>query len=421
MAKKVLTGNAVAVTDMWSYTFGTIANTTVHGITCNGKTITVTLGSGETNDTAAGKLVTALSNSTAGEFQEYTWGFVLGSGVVTGTAKVTGVAGVFTKASGAHASASMVNTTPASGPTFLNLAANWSGGTLPANGDDIYLTGSSPSVRAGLDWFRANSIVPASINLDDYGGSIGLPATRGGTAFGSQTGQPYTEYRKTHLELPAGSIVVNIGRGSTLPSRVNLDLAGTGTTVNVFGANPPQAGERASVYIRGTTGHPRLAVTQGAVAVAFGTGETGGFASVLIGDEGNPAQDAFVLFGEGATAPDVDNLGGRSESAVGITSLTMGLSASEHVQTAGNLTATIRGAGRLVYSSTGTLTVDAAGGGTIDFSKDPRPKTLHSSSKILERARLIDPGDTRATGSACLFDHTSLPVSQLGPAVTITK
>jgi hypothetical protein len=413
MAKKVLLGNIAAIADVWTYTVVTTTSGTVHGITCNGKTISITLGSGETATSAADKLLAALVTTTAGEFQEYAW--VAVAGVITGTANAVGIPGTFTNASTSGTAGTLTNTMPANGPNFISRAANWSGATLPANGDDVYFTADSPSALHGLDWFRANSIVPASINLENFNGEVGLPAVRGGASSLGFSGASsrYPEYRKQFLELPAGSIVVNIGRGTSVPSRVHLDLAGTGTTVNVFGAG--------SVLVRGSTGHPKLAVTQGSVGVAVGVGETGGFLDVLIGDEGSPSENSEVVFGSGATVPKITNLSGKSQSDVACADLTMGLRAVQHLQTSGNLTAVVRG-GSLIYSATGTLNVDASGDGvTVDLSQDPRPKTLNTASKILSRAKLLDPGDTRASGSTILFDDTSLPLSKLGPSVSITK
>ena len=54
MAIKIFTGNAALVTDVWTFTVVTYADTTVLGITCNGKTVSITLaGSGYTAATAA--------------------------------------------------------------------------------------------------------------------------------------------------------------------------------------------------------------------------------------------------------------------------------------------------------------------------------------------------------------------------------
>lgn len=421
MPNKRFIAGVAARADVWTYTVVTITAATVHGLTCNGKTITITLGSGETTTTAALLLLAAIQASTAGEFQEYTWSAA--AAVITGTAKTAGIPGTFTNASTGGTAGTLANSVAAVGPNFINLPGNWSGAALPVANDSWFFDGSSPDALYGLTYFLDNSLAAAAINFDNYGGSIGLPAVRGSSAFaiGPSTGASYPEYRPTFLKLHVGTMTINYGRGTVAPARGQFHLAGTGTTFNVFGAGPPANGEVASVYIQGSTGHPLLAVTQGTVAVAPDFGQAGGFTEVRIGDEGNPSQDAAVIFGSGATVPLVTNLGGRSEAAATMTSLVMGLRAVEHVQTAGNLTVNAFG-GNVVFNSTGTCTFDADGDGTVvDFSKDPRPKTVGAGCTVLNGAKFLDPGDTRASGAAIAFDDTSLPISKLGPDVTVTK
>lgn len=420
MANKRLVGNVAATADVWTYLVVTITAATVHGITCNGKTISITLAGGETAAESASLLLAAIQASTAGEFQEYTW--TVSSATITGTAKTAGIPGEFTNASTGGTAGTLTNATPAMGPNFINLPGNWDSATLPVNGEPWYLDAGSPDMLYGMEYFFDNSILPASIHTDNYGGSFGLPAVRGSSAFaiGPSSGQSYPEYRPRYLKLPSGTITINYGRGATVPTRGQFHIAGTGTTFHCFGAREPANGEPASVYIQGSTGHALLAVTQGTVAVAGEFGQAGGFLNVRIGDEGNPSQDAKVVFGSGATIPIITNLGGRSEAAATVTSLVMGLKAVEHLQTGGNLTVNAFG-GTTIFASDGTITFDADGDGTtIDLSKDPRPKAIGAGSSVLNGAKLLDAGDTRGT-SSIEFDDTSLPLSKLGPSVFVTK
>lgn len=420
MANKRFIGNVAPVADVWTYTVVTVTAMTVHGITCNGKTISITLGSGETTSTAASKLLAAIQATLAGEFQEYVW--TVDAAVVTGTAKTAGIPGTFTNASTGGTAGTLSNATPATGPNFINLAANWSGAALPVDGDDWYLDAGSPDMLYGLEYFFDNTIRPAAIYMDDYGGSIGLPAVRGSNAFaiGPSSGVSYPEYRPRYLKLPTGSITIHYGRGRTVPTRGQFHLAGTGTSIYVHGARSPANGEPASVYIQGSTSHPLLSVTQGHVAVAAEFGQTGGFDEVRIGDEGNASEDAKVIFGEGATVPLITNLSGRSEAANTVTSLYMGLNAIEHVQTYGDLTAVVYG-GTVIHNSDGTIVFDLDGDRSVlDFSKDPRTRDVGSGCSVLNGARMLDPGNTRGT-SEIEFDDTSLPISKLGPSVIVKK
>ncbi|QEL18317.1 hypothetical protein [Limnoglobus roseus] len=410
---KVLRGNATPVADVWTYTVTDAGSGKAHGVAAgSGKVIALTLGSGETTASAAAKLQGLLAASPAGEFYEYSW--AANGAVVTGTAKVAGVPGVFTGAFTALA-ATLTNSTPAKGPNFFNDPKNYTGGTLPVDGDRIVLDENSPDALYGLTWLRDGPVVPAKIETENFTGSIGLPPVRGASnTFSTAQGATYPEYRERFLQLAAGVAEVNVGRGEsdTVPALVNLDLDGDDVTLSVYGG---------TVNVQGTTGHPRLAVSQGLVTVAGDVGSTGGFLDVLIGDEGDSGTDAKVVFGDGATVPLVHNQSGESESSATVTSLEMGLSATSHRQTDGNCTATQFG-GLIDFRSDGTLTVTATGiGTTVDFSRDPRPKGLASSSSFRAGAKFLDPANTRTSGSGATYDQTSLPLSKLGASVPVVK
>jgi hypothetical protein len=416
MATRKFRPAVAATSDVWTFTVGTFSNNTVIGVTCNDKTLSRTCGSGETATTAAAALHAILLSSTIGEFAEYLW--TVAGAVVTATAKTAGIPGTFA-AAGTSGAVTASNAVAATGPQFGNVAANW-GGSLPADDDVLILDNFSPSLTYGLSVL--DGVSGLTIILDNFGGSIGLPpVVSTGGSYQPSGGSTYFQYRPQYLLINAGDATIDIGRGTTVPTRVAIQLGGDANAIiNVYGASAPTEGEQASVFIHGTTSHTALNVTQGAVAVAYEYGQGGGFDVVRIGSESNSGNDALVIFGAGATVPLIVNQAGRSRSAANVTSLTMQERAMEHQQTAGTLAATVSG-GRIAYESDGSLTVVASGAKTVvDFTGDVRPKTFTGTCAFRGGAALNDPAGTWATGSVT-FDSASLRASTLGQDSSISR
>ncbi len=420
MAIKIFTGNAALVTDVWTFTVVTYADTTVLGITCNGKTVSITLaGSGYTAATAAAALQALLAASTYGEFLEYTWS--VSGAVITGTARTGGIPGTFTNASTGGTAGTLSNSTAASGPNFLSAAANWTSGTLPTNSDTVVFDRFSPSAIYGLTALSA--LTGLTIETIDFGNSIGLPAVRGSAnGFDPGSGGGYPEYRTRYLLLSAGTPTLNIGRGDVVPNRVNIQFASSAdaAAVNVFGSAPPAAGEVASIYFQGLTGMDALNVTQGWVGVAAEIGQAGGFTVVRVGSEDNPSSDANVYFGSGATVPSIENQSGSSASEATVTSLTMRGRSTRHRQVAGNISGSTIQGGILYFESPGSLTCVVNGKAVVDFSRDPRPKTIAAGSTFEDDSSLFDPAGT-CTAMDCTFYDRSLKLSDLGPSTAVVK
>lgn len=426
MAIKRFTGNAAATFDTWTYLVVTFTSTTVHGITINGKTVSITLGSGFSAATAAAALQLLLSASTVpAEFLEYTW--TVDTATVTGTAKTAGIPATvdgtagMTNASTGGTAGTLTNTITATGPNDIANAANWSTGTAITNNDTPVFDRYSPSALFNLKAWSA--LTGLTIETYDFPNSIGLPPVRGGTGnFDPQGGSGYPEYRNRFLLLSAGTPTLNIGRGDLVPARVNIEFGGSAdaAAVNVFGLNTPSNGESATMFIKGLTGMDALNVTQGVVGVAVGLGETGGFTVVRIGSEESPQSDAKVIFGAGATVPSVENQSGSVESAATITALTMRAAASVHRQTGGNLTSVTAEGGKVYYETTGTVKGFFSGKAVLDFSRDPRPKEIEATSTFEDDANLQDPAGT-CTLMNCTFYGNSLGKSNLGPETVVVR
>jgi hypothetical protein len=415
MAIKRFRGLSIVAADTWTFTVNTFSNNTVIGVSCNGKTVTRACGAGETGATAAAALQLLLAASPIPEFQEYTW--TANGAVIQATAKQAGIPGTFAAAGASNAVAAS-NTTPGTSPNTLN-ATNF-GGSLPAEGDTVIFDAHSPSALYGLD--SLDEVGPITIVMENFGGSIGLPVvTSSGSSFSPSTVPGYVQYRRTHLLLGAGAVVVEIGRGSTAPSRVMLELGvDCDATVNVYGTGQTPPGELAVVQIHGTTGHAALNVNRGTVGLALMAGQTGGFDTIRVGGDGENNDNTLVTIGAGATVPELINQSGRSVSAASVSNLVMKPTAVSHQQTSGTLSAVVEG-GRLSHESAGNLTVTARGSrSVVDLAKDVRPKSLSGSCAFTNGAILVDPAGTWAAGTAT-FDAASLKASLLGQGATVAR
>ena len=161
MATKTFRGDAVAVSDLWTIVLG--------GTVAIGNTVTVTIGAKSYTYTAATAVVAteaaalvtalqALSTTTYPEFSGLTWAYIS-----AGTLTATGTAGIPFGISVSKAQAggatnlhtfTATNTTPASGPNFLDTPANW-GGSIPSSSDTIIFENWSGDILYGLTGLAA--------------------------------------------------------------------------------------------------------------------------------------------------------------------------------------------------------------------------------------------------------------------------
>jgi hypothetical protein len=230
MATKTWTGRAASVAQVTKITWSATGSHT-YSVTINGKTVSYTSTTSSLATIIDG-LIAAWEASPEPEHAELIAAQRIESSTLVGlqlTAVASGVPHTIT-ASATSGTATVTEITAASGPNFWNVAANWSGASLPSASDDLVFEDSAVSVLYGLtDTTNYGSLtIKAS-----YTGAIGLPATNA---------NGYPEYRTRFLTLGNGSgtLVVTIGEGSGIgASRVLLDLNdGTGTvTVHQTSAN----------------------------------------------------------------------------------------------------------------------------------------------------------------------------------------
>ncbi len=327
---------------------------TTYGLTINGKSVSV-IAAGSVNDTATA-LAEAWNEATEAEFAEVT------AEAATDTVTFTGdTAGVpFTVSSGASGGTGTIGaattTTVATGPNHADNAENWSGSTLPVDGDSIYLNNSSISILYGMDAFA--SVTPALVDIDaSYTGFIGLPKTN---AAG------YPEYRPDYLQFD-GATAVRIGAGAGNGSRrIKIDFGSTAFTASVLkSANGAEPGLPA-VLLKGTHADNALEVSGGSVGVAFFGDEAATIKTLGVVGGSLVCGDGVTLNGTGSTA--VVN-GGQIEIRTVALSLTVFGGAATIANAGGATTLDIRSGAVCNHRGSGSSTTVSLAG-TLDLTGD---------------------------------------------------
>jgi len=443
-------GSAPAIAQVSTVTIGTYDATTTYNVTINGKTVGV-LGQGGSAAATAAALQAALQASTYPEFQEATW--TVNSNVITATAATAGVpfgtppavSGAYTLATsvaGGTGTISNSTTTVSSGPNDVSLAANWSTGALPANGDDVYFDVPVPALY-NLTALQAVTLNTLNISAT-FAGSVG---TGGGGGGGSASGQAalglpvfnpkgYLEYRPLNFQfLTQGAKNVIVGYGSgpgpqmvrldSLNAQVNLIVQNTGTSLE---ANAE------AVRWKGTHAGNLVEVTKGTLGVARNPGEVATILTLEIGYVANVQGDANVTLGPGVTLA-VGGSGVVSKSGGSLLILGIASAASpvnKINQTDG--TTEIRGTGSCVTTATidgGTLYFSGANDGThvdvtnlnvgnkgtVSFVRDMRSRqvtntTLYAGAKLFDSFATVTWGAGGIVLSRCRLTDVTLDLGE---------
>lgn len=351
---------------------------TSYRITINGKIVAVNGNAGGVNSTAT-DLKTALDASTIPEFDEAVW--TVNADTVTGTAATAGKPFTATSSvsGGTGTIGAVTTTTSSSGPNHFDTAANWSGGAVPVNADDIVFENSSIDCLYGLD---QNAVAPTSVTIrSTYTGKLGLARI---------TSTGYVEYRQRYYKSDIITLNVGDAAGGAGSGRLLIDLDGATATVNVYSTGLSAETGLGALVLKNTNAST-LNVFRGTVSVAPQAGETANFATgVRIGIvQGAANSVATVYCGSGVTLGTITQDGGTLTTHSNITTINM--TGGEHVREAGTTTtANIRG-GTYYGKSTGSIsTLTISSTGTVDFSRDNRTKTV-STCNAYKGATIRDP------------------------------
>src|SRR5579883_1258005 len=354
MATLSWTGSAPSIAQVNTWTFtGTWSSADVITVTIGSKAYTFTTGSA-TIATFFASLLAALqglSSSLWPEFAEQTWGGT--TPALTATANTAGKP--FTCTISTNSALGTINgassstgtaTTASSGPYDVSVAANYSTGVLPANGDTLIIDREGARLRYGLD---QHTVTLAVRRITAQAVQIGLPAINADAV-------AYSEYRPTFWKSGVTSDYVNSRSGRlkldyyTIQTTCTVDYTGKGVDQNI-----------PALLINGTNASNAFNIFGGQVAFAF----------------------------FGGTLNTANNYGGA------LTVNTSGgvATALNHPQ-AGNAVTTILGTGGVAqltayggtidYQTSGTLAGNTVLGGNavLTFDNDQRARTVSNAITV---------------------------------------
>lgn len=400
MATVVWQGSVRSVAQVTTWTFaGTWENDDIVIVAIGSKSISMVTGTTVVN-TIVANLATLLNAVTDAEYSAITWS--ANSGVLTGTADQPGVPFVVTisttESGGGAADAQTINggassagttTTAASGPNFANIAGNWVGGSLPADGDTVVFSGSNVDVLYGLD---LNAVTPAAIFIDStYTGRIGLPQ------YNTQGGVSFAEYRDRYLKFCNSgdatntSVVIGAGNGPG-SGRINLDCGTGQATVLVKRTAPSSDPNLPAFKFLGSHASNSVTVQRGTVGVAFEGGSTATVAVLNVGFISNELGDSIVSCGTGVTLTTINVSGGLLTTRSAITTLNITGGVVEHLS--GAVTNLTVEQGTVSYQSSGTVTnLKVGDGGVFDCRASMAGRTV-TNLELYSGARWHDPSGT---------------------------
>lgn len=236
------------------------------------------------------------------------------------------------------------------------IAENFNSGSLPANGDNVTITGltSDQSFKWGLD---QSAVLLASLDIRaDSQAEIGLdPINSDSTAYG--------EYRDLFLKIGASVLKIGDGEGQG-SSRIQIDLGATTCAATVFKTGT--ANNRAAVHLLGGDGSSTLQVLGGTVDLAMRATTTGSWSVIVV-------SGGTVRCGTGVTLVTVEAAGtGTVETRSGATTLRTRQNGTIIHIGSGNVTTVDIQGGPVKIKATGALTlgtVNGYAGKTLDLSE----------------------------------------------------
>lgn len=411
MATKTWIGKAAKVAQVTKVVFSTVAAGATYSLTINGKSVSVTTTTTLLADLVA-LFVGAWSSSAEPEHQEVSLAGRMDptlSGVQL-TANTAGVPFVVTAAA-TSGTATVTEPVSAAGPNFWNAAANWSGGTLPAAGDDLVLSNSNVSVLYGL----VDATNYASLTIEaSFTGAVGLPSTNA---------RGYPEYRTQYLTLGSGSaIAVSVGYGSgAFPSLVRLNFGTSAVTYTQFGSAAASFGASASgVEVISNASSGTFRVYGGTLSVGSTASATITVLDVIVQDG---TSVPGVTVSNAVTVTTATIIGGLLTCEGAVTTLVAREGAKVATQKA-SASQTVRVGSRssVDWESSGGITTKliVESGGVINFGGVGTTKTV-AACDLFAGGTLLDPLDkvTFSTGivlQACRLGDVTLDV---GLGVTI--
>ena len=369
-------------------------------LTINGKTLVLTIGT----DTSTANVATALKEQINGETQTGTGDHVFNttgpqvgefselvatvSGSVVSVAMDPAKAGkpftmTATETTAGNGTATRAALTVSNGPNDVGLAANWTGGVLPANGDDVWFQDSTVDALYNLD--DLTGVTLASLNIQaSFTGKIGL------AFYDTSNANPYVEYRERYLQI--GATLLNIGdKTGDGSSRILLDLETIQTAAVVFFTDTSdEENEFGAVEIINSGAASTIQVLAGTVDIAPRDDDTATIVTIIV--------DGGVLrCGSGVTHTTATVNNGLFATKSNITTVNQ-FAGNVSIQDAATVTTINANGGGLGYTSSGTITTLNMGPNNattlpvVSFAADGKARTVTDVN--LNRGAILDPNQT---------------------------
>lgn len=381
MATRIWQGGASAVAQVATATFATYDVATTRTITIGGVAVSA-VDSGGTLTAALTAFAAVLNASTHPYFAAITW--TSNATQIIGTADVAGVPFTFSgSVSGGTGTVSNAYTvsTASAGPNDWSTAGNWSGQTLPVDGDTVIFKDSSVSVAWGLD---QSTIQPALLRIDQtYTGLIGLRRDQFARAVdGTNLETSVVEYRSQYLHILP--VLCEIGQSYTSQSasgsgRLKLNFGTDPCTCTIFNtaSNPSDSGQTA-VQLLADDNATDIFVRSapGGVGIAIGPGETTTLRLISISDTTSASK---VYAGPGTTLTTWAQKGGDNLMSPAATVTTTTVEGGTLTIEGTQVLTTLNVYGGTVFSNTtgtiGTLNLDGTSA-VIDFQESNQARTV---------------------------------------------
>lgn len=435
-------GNAINIFDLWTITIaGTWATADTIEIVIGLNSLIITIGATDTATTDVAQAICDAINATTrldgtgttdatsnvggqqiNEFTELDIATVDGS-VVTLTALTAGkpitISVIETSTSG---TATESNATPATGRNFFDNVDNWSGNTIPVDGDPMVFDHGNIDCLYNID---QNAFTPASVIITSgYTGNIGLNSVN--TDNQSKT---YNEYRPRSLKLCASgdslNTLVDIGQGEGAGSRrLNLDFNTGQVTGNIYRTGQPIDSATPPLQIQGSHASTVWQVLRGVVGFAFQQGEACVIATLRMGFITNQASDANVRCGSGCTLAIIEKSGGILEVNSAIATSIKNTAGDTTINGTGAVTGLSIYGGNVYYSTTGTLggAPLVSGTGKLDFTRDMRTKTVTNPIEVHgDKAKVDDSYKVVTTLIVDMNQTGNLANLSMGDNVRLTR
>ncbi len=414
MSTQTWIANAAAVAQVTTLTPASPAVGDTFKVTCNGKVVSYVTAAGTVADVCNG-LATSLANCVYAEFKEFT---PQNTGTtITLTGNTAGKPFTVSTSVTTSGSATFGSATPtaATGPNDWANGANWSTGSVPANGDDVYFNSGNAPCLYNL---AQSGVTLNSLNvLQAYAGTIGLPL---------QNAAGYNEYRT--LELQVSATTMNIGQGTTGngSGRLKFNVGTNACTLNVYNTGQPLEPGIPALTWKGTSGSNVVNINKGNVGIAppCFPGSVASVATLRTGYVTNQNGDVNLICGPGCTLAAVTQNGGVVVLNSTVTTLTV-YAATCTVNGSGQVATLNCYGGTTYYNSTGALGATAVHlyeTGLLDFSQDQQAKTV---STVLQRytdtSGVNDPFKVVASLAIANQGCQDLTKLNIGENVTLTR